>query len=188
MVIICLPDSRSVLNDFYAHTNGPQWTRRNRWGSSSQLERWEGVTVEGIHGWLELSLVENNLSGEMRIISSRIRYCFCEIIFRVLIAVEYHFEVLCLTNHAISRGIPSSNLKYFTCALRGRSFWPLGRLPSCLGKLTNLTMLNLSGNLLTGMRLMHSMQASNITLVTSTPPSTETINWLVLPCLQGTID
>ena len=90
VVIICLPDSRSVLNDLYAYTNGPQWTRRNHWGSSSQLERWEGVTVEGIHGWLELSLVENNLSGEMLIISSDIRYCFCEIIFRVLIVIEYH--------------------------------------------------------------------------------------------------
>ena len=71
---------RGILNELFANTNGLAWLRKSNWGSSLQLDIWEGVTFDESSGLSELALAENNLSGEFKssqwtIISSNSGQC-----------------------------------------------------------------------------------------------------------------
>ena len=59
-----LSDEIGTLQELYISTNGSRWRRNRHWGSSSQMNLWEGVTVDDKTQLSELVLAENNLSGE----------------------------------------------------------------------------------------------------------------------------
>ncbi|MDM8516308.1 fibronectin type III domain-containing protein [Desulfobacterales bacterium HSG16] len=53
-----------ALDEFYTITNGPNWTIKTGWGTTSACSTWKGVTVTDGHV-TDLKLSTNNLSGNI---------------------------------------------------------------------------------------------------------------------------
>ena len=56
---------REVLIAFYNATGGPNWKGNNNWLSDVPINEWDGVTTDGNGRVTELSLLGNQLSGEI---------------------------------------------------------------------------------------------------------------------------
>ncbi|CAB1109347.1 unnamed protein product [Ectocarpus sp. CCAP 1310/34] len=54
---------RSALMELFNATNGSSWTNKTGWGTSTPLQQWHGVTVDGAGRVTTLDLSGNNLSG-----------------------------------------------------------------------------------------------------------------------------
>ena len=57
-------DAKEILREFFATTEGRDWSRVCHWESSSPLTDWEGLKLNDTGGLSKLSLVQNNISGE----------------------------------------------------------------------------------------------------------------------------
>jgi hypothetical protein len=60
-------DDRSALACFFASTQGTQWTKKDGWGTSSDICSWLGVTCDpdALPNALHLQLPFNNLRGDL---------------------------------------------------------------------------------------------------------------------------
>ncbi len=56
---------RVALEAIYRATSGPNWTNRTNWLSDRPLDDWHGITTDANGRVVELSLRDNNLSGEI---------------------------------------------------------------------------------------------------------------------------
>ena len=56
---------RAALSSFHSSTNGANWTTGTGWNSSFTFSDWHGVETDGDGRVTELSLVNNNLTGEI---------------------------------------------------------------------------------------------------------------------------
>ena len=126
---------RAALAAFYEATNGPNWINNTNWLSDLPIGTWFGVTSDETGRVVELSLVENNLRGE---ISTEVGQLFS-------------LSVLALWDNQLIGEIPAelgnlANLKSLFLDANDLS----GKIPAELGNLNNLTELWLDGNRLTG--------------------------------------
>ena len=65
-ITVVVPDpQREALEAFYQATNGASWTNNGSWLSDQPLGQWHGVTVNGQGQVTHLSLRDNNLSGPL---------------------------------------------------------------------------------------------------------------------------
>ena len=60
---------RRLLGDLFENTNGKEWRRFRKWGSSSKLDKWDGV-MSNDDAISELNLSKNKLSGKLRQIAT----------------------------------------------------------------------------------------------------------------------
>ena len=56
---------RAALSSFHSSTNGANWTNEDGWNSSFTFSDWHGVETDGDDRVTKLSLVNNNLTGEI---------------------------------------------------------------------------------------------------------------------------
>ena len=126
---------REALVALYNATNGANWTDKTNWLSKRPLGEWYGVTATDRGRVTELSLVDNNLRGEIP----------------PELGGLSGLKTLALANSGLTGTIPSelgslSNLE--TLILINNLL--MGSIPSELGSLANLETLALNNNRLTG--------------------------------------
>ena len=54
---------RDALLALYRSTDGPNWKRKDNWGTDAALSKWSGVTVNDEGRMVKLFLWNNNLRG-----------------------------------------------------------------------------------------------------------------------------
>jgi hypothetical protein len=60
-----LTDDREVLMDLYESTGGDRWHNNSGWGSSAPLNSWHGIETDAGGRVTRVDLFENNLNGEL---------------------------------------------------------------------------------------------------------------------------
>jgi len=159
------PDQeREVLLDIYTATNGQQWYNNTAWNSSTAHCAWYGITCHDNTYVKTIVLAYNNLDGSLPSNLWKIRnlMALCtpgnprlwgrigDFLFgnmSKLLTVEFNAA-------SISGDIPQDivrlgNLQNFLgCTMHGEGF--TGRLPDDIGNMTELRLLCLGGNNLTG--------------------------------------
>lgn len=126
---------RKALMQLYDQLNGAAWGNSENWKSTQDINTWYGVTTNTDGLVTELSLPQNNLTGNLpEVISS-----FTEL------------KTLNVQNNALSGAIPDkiSELKNLE-ELKLNNNQLANAIPSGIGELTDLKQLNLSNNKLTG--------------------------------------
>lgn len=58
-------DERKALIAFYKATGGDNWNYKENWCSDKEIDTWQGVTVNGYGNVVSLTLINNNLSGNI---------------------------------------------------------------------------------------------------------------------------
>ena len=150
---------RAALVALYNATNGPNWTKRDNWlSTTAPLGDWHGVTTNGAGRVTGLDLGKNNLSGplpaELGLLDNLTELVLAENLLSGPIPVELgnltNLEVLGLSGN-LTGSIPPelgnlANLKVLVIT------GPLlsGSIPPELGKLANLETLILTGTALSG--------------------------------------
>ena len=92
-----LLSDRYALVEFYYATRGLFWKEKSNWLSTEPLDNWHGVTTDESGRVTELSLVDNNISGE----------------FPPEISYLTHLEMLDLSKNGL-RGVVPTQLAYLT--------------------------------------------------------------------------
>ncbi len=123
---------KQVLLDFYASTNGDNWTQS--WDLNQPASEWHGITIKN-NNVIGISMLFNNIEGEIPSTIGQLN----------------NLEVLELSFNKFYGTIPIElgnlqNLKLLAFNGNGLS----GIIPSSLGNLSNLTQLHLSSNYFSG--------------------------------------
>ena len=130
-----ISSEREALIALYQATNGDQWRNKTNWCTDEPLGTWYGVTTDEQGHVTDLSLSNNQLSGEIP----------------AEIGNLTNLTALYLGYNDLSGEIPAEigNLNNLTnLDLRGNQL--SGEIPAEIGNLTNLTILWLSNNQLSG--------------------------------------
>ena len=132
------PDSaedRAVLVELYNSTGGANWTDNTNWLSEEPMREWHGVTTDDEGQVAELSLSDNQLSGEIP----------------TELGSLANLQTLWLFNNQLTGKIPAElgNLSNLTGLSLSRNQLT-EEIPTELGNLSNLRTLILSSNQLTG--------------------------------------
>lgn len=157
-VDVSAPDTAALVALYFA-TDGPHWTNNTNWLSGAPLHAWQGVTTDSTGRVVELSLPENELSGEIPSelgnLTNLRRLFLSENRLRGEIPPELgrlaNLEALYLDFNRITGSIPSefgnlANLASLSLAGNQLS----GSIPAGLGRLANLVQLSLWDNQLGG--------------------------------------
>ena len=128
-------DDEVNLVAFYHATGGGNWNDKGNWLSNAPIGQWHGVTTDSDGRVVELSLLINNLLGEIP----------------PELGSLAKLERLNLCGNEIGEEIPPelgdlANLKYLDLAYNNLS----GQIPPELGSLVNLEYLDLQNNQLSG--------------------------------------
>ena len=127
-------DGREVLLALYEAAGGENWTRRDNWGTNTEISTWYGVTVED-NEVTGIDLSANNLSGTLpEELGALIR-----------------LKRLVLNDNLLTDTIPASighisTLEELNLANNSLT----GKIPASLGDLRNLEVFDLSHNYLSG--------------------------------------
>ena len=136
-VAVRLPGSdRAVLETFYRATGGDDWKDNSNWLSDAPLGDWYGVRVDGDGLVKNLSLRNNNLTGQIP----------------AAIGLLDSLFILDLSNNALTGPIPLSigRLAGVRDLNLGRNEQLDGPLPPEMGNMTRLEFLNVSSTGLSG--------------------------------------
>ena len=155
---------REVLLDIYTSTNGQQWYERKGWNSSTSHCSWYGITCHNNTYIKTIVLAYNNLDGSLpsnlwkiRNLMSlctpgnprlwgRIGDFFSANMTKLLTVV---FNAASISGNIPQDIVKMRNLQNFLgCVMDGEGF--TGRLPEDIGNMTELRVLCLGGNNLTG--------------------------------------
>ena len=154
------PETRRILMEFYDAMDGPNWTRKNYWGSDESLSLWDGVMFDNRTGRLELYFNSVGLKGKIpdcigeltNLTSFRLQYedglkGTLPASFANLVNLE-SFE---LTNTSIS-SLPDVfyGMKNLNWVMISRNEDMTGPLPESLGLNDEYEALNVSNNSFTG--------------------------------------
>ena len=127
-------DGREALLALYEAAGGENWTRRDNWGTNTEISTWYGVTVED-NEVTGIDLSANNLSGTLpKELGALIR-----------------LKRLVLNDNLLTDTIPASIGHISTLEelnLANNSL--IGKIPASLGDLRNLEVFDLSHNYLSG--------------------------------------
>ena len=129
------PIERDVLVLLYCSTDGPNWTNKTNWLTSSLLDDWHGVTVSNnqVEG---LVLHNNGLTGQIPTELGQLT----------------NLVLLDFSSNQLSGAIPTELGQLTSLAdLDFRKNQLSGMIPTELGQLTNLVLLDFSSNQLSGM-------------------------------------
>ena len=135
----CAPEDsaedREVLVELYNSTNGANWADNTNWQSDEPMREWHGVTTDDEGRVAELSLSDNQLSGEIP----------------TELGSLANLQTLWLFNNQLTGKIPAElgNLSNLTGLSLSRNQLT-EEIPTELGNLSNLRTLILSSNQLTG--------------------------------------
>ena len=151
---------RAALVALYNATDGPNWTNNTHWLSDRPIGEWHGVTTDATGRVVELSLRDNQLSGQipaelgslasLQSLDLKANRLFGRI--PAWLGSLTNLEMLNLSWNRLSGEIPSKlgSLSKLQKLYLG-STWISGGIPAELGNLTNLTELWLGNGLdLTG--------------------------------------
>lgn len=154
-----LPEAFSVVTEqqldslalvsIYNRTGGTTWTRRERWLSLSPITQWQGVTVDSAsRRVVQLSLPRNNMVGQ----------------FPLALQFLTRLRSLDWQENLLTGRIPPfiATLRNLDTLRLGQNRFSPSSLPDSLGNLTNLRVLNLSGDSLTGGIPRSLAQATNL--------------------------
>lgn len=146
-------EDRAALVAFYDATIGTGWTNNTNWLTDAPLGEWHGVTTDGEGRVTELSLIQNNLRGEipsrvgeltnLRRLSLGGNQLMGSI--PASLGGLANLEQLTLTDNELTGEVPSTfenlnNLQSFETAF---NFGLTGRLPGGLRHVPSLTELNI---------------------------------------------
>ena len=135
----CAPEDsaedRAVLVELYNATDGANWTDNTNWLSDEPMREWHGVVTDDEGRVAELSLDDNQLTGEIPTELGNLS----------------NLTTLILNGNQLTKGIPTelgnlSNMKWLYLHRNQLT----GEIPTELGNLSSLTRLSLSINQLTG--------------------------------------
>ena len=126
---------RAALVALYNATDGPNWVSNSNWNTDAPLDEWHGVRADSTGRVVELSLLDNNLSGPIPPELGNLA----------------NLEFLSLAFNDLSGPIPPelgnlANLETLQLVSNDLS----GPIPPELGDLSNLIHLDLVGNNLSG--------------------------------------
>ena len=155
---------REVLLDIYTSTNGQQWYERKGWNSSTSHCSWYGITCHSNTYIKTIVLAYNNLDGSLPSnlwkirnlmslctpgnprLRGRIGDFFSANMTKLLTVV---FNAASISGNIPQDIVKMRNLQNFLgCVMDGEGF--TGRLPEDIGNMTELRVLCLGGNNLTG--------------------------------------
>ena len=159
-----LDQEREVLLDIYTATNGQQWYNKTAWKSSTAHCAWYGITCHNNSYVKTIVLAYNNLDGSLPSNLWKIRnlMALCTPgnprlrgrIGDFLSGNMSKLLTVALNAASISGDIPQDIVKlgnlqnFLGCNMHGDGF--TGRLPDDIGNMTDLRLLCLGGNKLTG--------------------------------------
>jgi len=159
------PDQeREVLLDIYTATNGQQWYNKTAWNNSTAHCTWYGITCHNNTYVKSIVLAYNNLDGSLPSNLWKIRnlMALCtpgnprlrgrigDFLFgNMSRLLTVALNAASISGDILEEIVKLGNLQNFLgCTMRGEGF--TGRLPDDIGNMTELRLLCLGGNNLTG--------------------------------------